>query len=100
MQVEGPRWHEGWGVTDDYIPPFLPLDLMTWHAIPFLVCVTGETCCLDFPLIPCLMDLARGSIAQVSFFWHSVVDRCVRQVTIGRLGTFLVFTQNTDWICQ
>ena len=39
---------------------------VTWpddvaYAIPFLVCVTGKTFCLDFPVIPCLMVLAQGS---------------------------------------
>ena len=60
------------------------------YAIPFLVCVTGKIFCLDFTVILCLMHLVQGPRAQGSF-WHSVVRRCVRQVTIGRPWDFPFF---------
>ena len=69
------------------------------YAIPFLICVTGKIFCPDFTLILCFMHLVQGPTAQGSF-WHSVVNRIVRQVTIGRSGTFLVCVHHTDSSCQ
>ena len=48
------------GVTNDFISPFLPLDLMMWHVTSFLVCATGKRLCPDPPVTPCLIHLVQG----------------------------------------
>ena len=74
---------------------------VTWpdqvtSAIPFLVCVTGKTFCLHFTVISCSMHWLKAQFLKVHF-WHSVVNRCVHQVTSGHPWDFPCF-RSSYWL--